>query len=183
MYDGGDEDSENKCCGCCEIRCGVKILAVFAILGGIGVIGNIGHMGQMPLVATIGLVLGIPNIIAAWWFIQWYQEDTKETRAKLPTAGKLQLICLVLQSIVSLIATFIIANKAEKFAEKSDDGKKVQEVLDKRKKQLSQGKTITSKPVGHTPGGETAGSFESAFNFFSKEKEKKATTQQSKNYF
>ena len=123
MYDGGDEDSENKCCGCCEIRCGVKILAVFAILGGIGVIGNIGHMGQMPLVATIGLVLGIPNIIAAWWFIQWYQEDTKETRAKLPTAGKLQLICLVLQSIVSLIATFIIANKAEKFAEKSDDGK------------------------------------------------------------
>ena len=31
-YEGGDEGSEDKCCGCCEIGCGVKTISVLGIL-------------------------------------------------------------------------------------------------------------------------------------------------------
>ena len=108
MYDGGDSDA--KCCGCIELTCGVKTLGVFSILGALGVLSNLKSISAVPVLATAGILCGIPAFIAAWWFIQWFKEDTKETREKLVKAGWFIILNSVLQCVVQCITVKLVAD-------------------------------------------------------------------------
>ena len=112
QYEGGDGvakanclDEEDKCCICIDMKLGVKVLCVFGILGALGIFSGLRDQGtDFATVGIIRVVVGLPQLVCAWWFISWLKnEDTKETRETLVKAGKLQLVVILLQALVGML--------------------------------------------------------------------------------
>ena len=98
------DEKENTCCCCIYLPTGIKILAVLSILGCILNFLNIFAIGsEMQTQALINLFVGLPNVVGAYWFYQWWRNDTKETRANLPKAIMISMILLVIMEIVKVM--------------------------------------------------------------------------------
>ena len=116
LVDDGDNDKqidekENTCCCCIYLPTGIKILAILSILGCILNSLNIFAIGtEMQTQALINLVVSMPNFVGAYWFYQWWRNDTKETRANLPKAIIISMILCAIMGLLKVLEVTGVTN-------------------------------------------------------------------------
>ena len=98
--------SEEKCCLCFPIKCGLQVLAVLSSINGILLIvgGVLVLLGNL-IFGIIQVVLAAPFLLVCYYNFKWFMEDSAENRKLLTFAF---LITIVLELFAAASNTFLI---------------------------------------------------------------------------
>ena len=125
MYDGGDAatkaadkaapkenpvkpsscDSEDSCCKCLPLGCGVSLLGIFSIINTILlVISGIDILGDDAVWGVVALAMTVGPVYCTWRFSQWFRDkDNEHTRGKLPCAYLVMYFFYALGNIFAIM--------------------------------------------------------------------------------
>ena len=98
-------DSEDSCCKCIPLGCGVTLLGVFTIINcvlliisGIKIIGDDVVWGICSLACCIG------PVYCTWRFSQWFKnKDDVHTRARLPCAYLVMYLFYAVGNVLAIL--------------------------------------------------------------------------------
>ena len=102
-------DSTNSCCICIPIKTGVTIIGLYLL-----VIAAMAAYAAVAFFLKTHVIMGVvyclvnlPLFVAAFYFFKWIQNDSMETRAKLPTACIYVMFALIVSTALSLVLMII----------------------------------------------------------------------------
>ena len=107
-----------QCCGCFEILCGMKVLAILAIIGGVAqVVYTLIAFTYLPatskngaLIAYIILltIIGLPGLFNVFLQGRWLKEDSLKNRMSLLLGYKVMGITQLCVGLWQLIGAYLI---------------------------------------------------------------------------
>ena len=97
-------ENEDKCCWCLPIKIGVIIIGVFVILEAVGtVVEGLDSMRYNDVFGILILCTCAPIVLAAIKYVQWFKDDSAETRMGCSTACMLMIVAVVARGAVYLV--------------------------------------------------------------------------------
>ena len=103
-------DPDGMCCHCIDIKTGVVIIAVLAVVSGaLFILNGLGGMAHNILALIIPICCALPSLLGDFYFLKYLMDDNQETRNGLPRACLLQILTILCNFIWLILAGFIVS--------------------------------------------------------------------------
>ena len=104
-------ETEDKCCWCIPIKIGVTVIGVFVLLSCVGVVfEGLGAMDYDSIFGILILCTCAPIVLAGIKYVQWFKDDSQETRMGCSTACMLMIVAELAVAAVYLVFALTAAS-------------------------------------------------------------------------
>ena len=105
-------DPDGMCCHCIDIKTGVVIIAVLAVVSGaLFILNGLQGMAHNILTLIIPICCALPSLLGDFYFLKYLMDDNQETRNGLPRACLLQILTLLCNYIWLILAALFYTTK------------------------------------------------------------------------